>query len=262
MWWLNDDWDKADQGNTDRFSARPSDAANSWEAHLLALRRLWLKQGNAPKLWKSYLNVTLSPSDDRIGLTAQLSDRGFRATDGSAAYPKSITPSLQAPLVPLDPTHLELVAHGHKEFLPTTGISARLLNELREDLMELKRRGVLVVAFLPPFSSDMVRALEANSQQQALWHQYTQKIPALFAELRLPCVDASAPGKIGLDDRYMIDGVHAMETFHLYLLRAMLKDPRVEKELQQTGAAVQRALASRRTNVWYPDLSLAVAPAE
>jgi hypothetical protein len=261
MWWLNEDWDKADKGNSDRFTARPTDAAISWEAHLLALRRLWLKEGSGLRLWKPYLNVTLSPADDRIGLTAHLGDRGFRATDGSVAYPASATPDRQFP-APLDPTHLQSVARGLKEFLPTGGVSARLLNELRDDLLELKRRGVLVVGFLPPFSSDMVRALESNADQREIWHQYTERVPALFSELRLPCIDASAPEKIGLTDRYMIDGVHAMETFHLHLLRAMLNDPRVAGELAATRTAIQFALSSPKTNVWYADLPPAGRPSQ
>ncbi len=261
IWWLNNDWDKANLDNSDRGSAHPTDAAISWEAHLLALRRIWLNEGDVFKSWKRYLEVLLSPRENRVGLAAQLDNCGFRATDGSYAFPPNESPSPES-LERLSAIHLRRIAEEDMQFLPSPGLSPRLLNELRGDLLELNRRGVLVIGFLPPFSSPVVRALEGSKHQKDLWHQYAREIPALFAELNLPCIDASTSTNLGLDDRYMRDGVHAMETFHLYLLRAMLDDPRVERALPTARGSVTNALASHLTDAWHPDLSLSAGTFE
>lgn len=254
MWWFNDNWDRTNLQNIDSSFLRATDAARSWEAHLLALRRFWLKQGNALNLWKSYLAIVSGPKQGRLGLAAQLDECGFRGSDGSYAFPSPATPS-EHWVERMSAFHLERIAREDMQFLPTPRISNRLLKEFRDDILELKNRGVLVVGFLPPFSSDIVRALDLSQHQRELWRQYAKEVPALFTELDLPCIDASTAASLGLDDRYMRDGVHAMETFHLHLLQTMLNDSRVESALPSARSCIQRALTSRHTDFWHADFS-------
>jgi hypothetical protein len=53
---------------------------------------------------------------------------------------------------------------------------------------------------------------------------------------------------LGLDDRYMIDGIHAEETFHVHMLRRMLGDPRLAALLPGTLPVLDAALSSPKTN--------------
>ena len=121
----------------------------------------------------------------------------------------------------------------------------------------LQRRGVLVLGFDPPVSSEAAAALDRDPRERALWVEYRADVPALFAEVGFPFVDASTPSALGLDDRYMFDGFHAEEAFHLYVLRRFAADPRVDAALPDMREVVERAIDSPRTNYWYADLECA-----
>src|SRR5205809_2510208 len=41
--------------------------------------------------------------------------------------------------------------------------------------------------------------------------------PEIFKRHRQPFVDGSKPAELGLDDRYLVDGIHGAETFHLHV---------------------------------------------
>jgi hypothetical protein len=59
---------------------------------------------------------------------------------------------------------------------------------------------------------------------------------------------------MGLDDRYMIDGIHGGETLHVHVLRRMLRDPRVAEALPEAAGVLDAALGSSRTNFWSADI--------
>ena len=79
-------------------------------------------------------------------------------------------------------------------------------------------------------------------------------MPELFRRHGFPLVDASETSAFGMDDRAMSDGEHAEETFHVHVLKAMLRDERLSAMLPGARAALDRAIASPRTNYWEPDL--------
>ena len=59
----------------------------------------------------------------------------------------------------------------------------------------------------------------------------------------------------GPDFQLLFDGMHAEETFHLHLLRRLLKDPAVQAALPHTSARVEAALSDPATNFYYPRFS-------
>jgi hypothetical protein len=97
-----------------------------------------------------------------------------------------------------------------------------------------------------------VRLLETDPRHRRFWFQYRERLERTFDELGLPYVDASSPGRMGLDDRYMIDGIHGGETLHVHVLRRMLRDPRVAEALPE-AAGVLDALGSRE-RTWSADI--------
>ena len=66
-------------------------------------------------------------------------------------------------------------------------------------------------------------------------------------------LDASEAASVGMDDRALSDGFHAEETFQAHALKALLRDARVRAALPGAEAALDRALASPRTNYWESD---------
>jgi hypothetical protein len=215
--------------------------------HLAALRALLRR----PDLVRDELHGL---GDARnVGLAARHGKGGFRF-DGSYDYALPV-PAGEAGWRFQDreqPPIPRRIRDGIRQFARTSGLSEARLGELRQALVVLKNRGILVAGYLPPLSADARRALAEVPAQAALWDAARQRVPALFAELGLPLVDASGTELLGLDDRAMIDGLHALETFHARLLLRLLDDPRLRDALPTAGATVQAALASPRTNPWYP----------
>jgi len=60
--------------------------------------------------------------------------------------------------------------------------------------------------------------------------------------------------EVSMDDRAMSDGFHGEETLHARAVLRMLRNDRVAAALPGAGAAIDRALASPRTNYWAVDL--------
>jgi hypothetical protein len=95
--------------------------------------------------------------------------------------------------------------------------------------------------------------MDEMPEHHRFWVEYRTLLRQLCRELNLPYCDASTTQELGLQDIMMGDGIHAEETFHLYILRDWLKDPRVRRALPDTSRAVEAALRAPRTNIWYPD---------
>jgi hypothetical protein len=157
------------------------------------------------------------------------------------------------------PTTVKRIRTGAGFFRPAPAVSGPRLQALRDALSKLRDRGILVVGFAPPICSEGVRLLETDPRHRRFWFQYRYRLERTFGELDLPYVDASSPGRIGLDDRYMIDGIHGGETLHVHVLRRMLHDPRVAEALPEATGVLDAALGSSRTNFWSADIPYDVA---
>ena len=141
---------------------------------------------------------------------------------------------------------MKRIQHRTNQFKATPGVSRERLDLLRQALTHFKSRGILVIGFLPPFSSEVAAALEASDAHRQIWSEYRRQVPAVFAELRMPLVDASTPDALGSNDSSMMDGFHACETFHVVLLQRMLRDPRIREALPSATDALKRPTTPRR----------------
>lgn len=248
LWWLN--------GGVaplrDFREEIDKDPGRTFDDHVIALR--WL--AGRPR---SYVKELIAPIRDAhpgfIGIGARAGGSGFRP-DGSFAS------SLPVPTSPAgwrfvdreQPPIIERVIAASEGFQPADRLSPARLALLDTALARLEARRVLVVGYLPPFSSAVLSALRTDSRHARLWSDFERRVPDLFRRHGFPVVDASDPTAFGMDDRAMIDGIHADETFHLYVIRAMMADARVRAVLPGADAAVARALQSPRTNYWRADL--------
>lgn len=244
MWWLNDNFPESTE---DGFSSgMHEDGAYIWQGHVLAMRAL------VCDLKEMYERAD---TGDTIGIHARLARTGFRF-DGSMKDDMK-TPVTPAEWVYRDRDEKEPFAGrirmGIKRFQFTYGISPALVRQLRKALLQMKLRHILVIGFNPPLASECARLMQTHPKQRMLWEQYQQQVPAIFYELGLPFYNASAPDKLGLNDSYMQDGIHAQETFHVHLLQHLCKDKRVQSAMPDLSRTTHKLLEAPATNPWRPD---------
>jgi len=216
-----------------------------WQAHITAVRMLlWSTR------WPKVVWHARTQHPEHLGVPIP-DVEGFRS-DGSMKYRYRPTPGF--PFINRQPFPLtKRIAQNTAEFVPTTQAATPQIDVLRSSIEELHRRGTLVLAFIPPYHSDVRRAIEANPTQRAFHVDFHERIDALAAELDVPLIDASDPTRLGADDRYLIDDSHGYETYELLVLREFVKDSRVAAALPGVQPVVDYAMASPRTNPWFPD---------
>jgi hypothetical protein len=254
FWWFNANYSTADREGFSRGIG--VDRAYDTQTHLHIIRNLLSNRSRLAMLLANTLKIR--SHDSRIGFTLDPNvHTGFRG-DGSMLYgttpPANIATwkyrDLEKPPIP------QRIRLGLQKFIPTNGLSNKHLQLLRSILIEAKDRNILVVGFMPPLSSECDILMQSLPNQRSILNQYKKRIPALFKHLDIPLVDASTPSALGLDDRYMRDGVHAMETFHLKLLQVAARNPKVMSALPHVMSTTARMLNSPKTNFWMADLDI------
>jgi hypothetical protein len=249
-WWL-----KPGRSSEEPFRVS-HDGALSWQEHLLAFRTLVMDR----RMARATLEALRSgPETARIGIHAQARGQGFRFDGSMDSGPPSGRARRRGFVDPDRPTTVKRIRTGAGFFKPAPAVSGPRLQALRDTLLRLRERGTLVVGFAPPICSEGVRLLESDPRHRRFWLQYRERLEGVFEELGLPYVDASSPARIGLDDRYMIDGIHGGETLHVHVLRRMLDHPRVAEALPEAASILDAALGSSRTNFWSADIPHDVA---
>jgi hypothetical protein len=250
MWWLNGNWPSHDK----LTSGIEKDGVVRWQGHVIALRHFLYRPKDAASLLRRGLGS--SNPGLRIGIAARLHGTGFRA-DGSVARSLPLPRSAeQWRFVDRErPTAGDRIRAGELQFVPGEAIDPNRVATLRRVVTRLQSAGTLVIGYIPPLATVYARLLEADPRFSGLWREYVRMIPALFAGLGMPYVNAADPTLLGADDRYLSDGLHAEETFALLVIRRALEDPRVAAAIQISGSVLDSILASPRTNYWYPDFS-------
>jgi hypothetical protein len=244
LWWFN-----PSQPMVEGFSSGvKEDPANNWQEHV----RLWRKF-KRKRAWRSVFEAALAKNPN-IGIEARNQRAGFRS-DGSMEYNFRIPQTLREwEFVDREkPPIAGRIRRGMSPFPPSHGISDERLALLDECLKELSGRGVLVAGILPPFSSESLNLLMQKPEHAELWNQFDQRVPEIFEKYKQPLVDGSNLTSLGLNDSYLLDGIHGAETYQLQILLRMLDDPRVERELDGLKSSVEAALHSKASNAWQPD---------
>lgn len=149
------------------------------------------------------------------------------------------------------PPVLERIRAGVRGFEPAAGLAEARVTRFLACLRTLKARGVTVLCFAPPYPSGAVAALEERPGQTERWRQYREVLPPRLREEGAVFVDAANPAALGLDDRCMRDGLHAMETFHVRLLAALAAQPGAGSAGLDV-ACLQPMLDDPRSNLWFP----------
>lgn len=187
---------------------------------------------------------------DAWGFMARNHHEGFRP-DGSFEYGLS---------APVDwtfqdrerPTVIERICTGTRGFEPMVALSEDRVERFLACVRALNARGIAVLCFAPPYPSAAIAALEASPDQRGSWRQYREELPARIRRAGAVYVDASTPGALGMDDRCMRDGLHAMESFHVRILAALAGQPGAETA-GLDPALLRRLSDDPQSNPWFPN---------
>ena len=246
LWWLNDH-----VAPVYRFESEISKGTGVDE-HVVAMR--WLI--TEPRSFASQaLSIVRGGNASAIGISARERGGGFRP-DGSF---KSRVPAPRSErewrfVDRESPPIVDRVRSASANFPPADRVSAERLALLDVALARFQQQHVAVVGYLPPFASEVVAQLRTDPRHSRFWTDFRRTMPEVFRRHGFPVIDASEPSAFGMDDRAMSDGEHAEETFHVHVLKALLRDERLLEILPGARTVLERAIASPRTNYWEPDL--------
>lgn len=192
-------------------------------------------------------------SMNRIGMTALVKNNGYR-NDGSYYYGSYVAN-------PTSPSHwdyrfsdtLRRVEQGTSGFQWGSEVWAEALAEISILLPYCKKRGIDVVAFMPPFAPAVLEEMRRSGN-----FTYIDKImPAaepVFRKHGVNFFDFTDMRAFGSNDSETIDGWHASEKAYLraFLIMAR-KDPVLRREVDI--AELERRLAAAKTpyDVFGPD---------
>jgi len=249
LWWLND---RIEPGF--RFEDEIAHTgAWTFDQHVIGLR--WLL--NRPSTFvRTVATVAARDKRDAIGIAARESGGGFRP-DGSFKVRLRI-PQNEAEWAFVDredPPIIERVRTGTGNFVPVDRVSPARLAALAAVLDAYRDRGAIVIGYLPPFSSAVAAVLRSDRRYSSFFAEFRRAVATLFAERGFPTVDASDVPALDMDDRALSDGFHGEETLHARVVLRMLADARVSRLLPGARSALDRALASPRTNHWQVDIT-------
>jgi hypothetical protein len=247
LWWLN-------EGVPEVFDLRAeiSNADGGFDEHVVGLR--WLVRH--PRTFVNEAASLIGGRAERaVGISAREKGGGFRA-DGSFKSPLPAPRSVSGwRFVDREtPPVIERVKDAVGNFPPAAGLSRRRLTVLDNALGRYQARGVFVIGYFPPFSSEVAAQLASDPRHSRFWSEFRGSVPDVFRRHGFPVMDASEAASVSMDDRAMSDGFHAEETFHLRVLKALMRDDRVREMFPGAEPVLDRALASPKTNYWEADL--------
>lgn len=217
-WWL-----RTNYGNTTWLN--DSDERFSFAGHIEAFRQI-LKNGAFKKVIAAN-SASKSPhfGYEAIGTFARIDGTGFRK-DGSSLYPpKVFLEFLESPkyVDRESPTIIDRIQMARREFALPAIIDEKRVNLIMDALTLIQRKGVEVVAFMPPFSTESFEALEASQSLRPWWNYYKNEFPKLLENHNIAVVQVSHPVQFNLNDTYMFDGWHPSEVYIAHLIRSMIE---------------------------------------
>lgn len=224
-WWLSEATAPLEQKS---WLDGDEDAAYSFAAHVEAARYL-LRTGKSNFPWGVGLGrkPATSPFYDyhAFGITAVVGGIGERFSDGSYLYTAHLVDFMQHPSYRdrLTTPVLDQVKHTSFLFQPSSQIESRRAALLRDSLKSLKALGIEVYAFQPPFSSEVLQALNESRPLERFWREYKNDLREQLKQDGIDCLPVSSASDYGLDDRYMFDGLHPGEIYDSYLVEELVR---------------------------------------
>jgi len=223
FWHLDPGADDPDHAKHVRasFSSGPAQRA---ERALQVGRDVLLSAGNDPQIRALLAGRITVPSDVR-GIAAALHGAGFRA-DGSYEYGSEesarvsrLTPDERAAEV------IGRIARDCCRFEHFSEPDVASVRELNELLDLAASNGTRVVAFVPPMSERVVRAIENEPRLRDGVARARATFAAEFAKRGIPFAQALTTVDLGCAGTEMWDGIHPSEVCDARMLMRLMDGP-------------------------------------
>ncbi|MBU1036474.1 hypothetical protein KKF32_00380 [Patescibacteria group bacterium] len=206
------------------------DTVNKWESHLYAnkylLSNLLQKRNIFSEIIKGREKFEGLIS---IGFQA-LDGNGFRH-DGSYQYGLYLS-ELRKNLEYYDrKSYLFRIENGISPFIRNSVYDSGKVEILEEFLKICKSRGIKVIAFAPPMSTEIYEAVNESIYHKDLINNFRSNIGSIFAKYDYNYYDFTELRAFNLTDLYMFDGLHSTETAMAKILLEMSLTSDLEKIL-------------------------------
>lgn len=221
-WWFS----TTHHRNADAFveELATQEAFFDWRAHIHANRYILTELIRTPAFAQRLLKKEESLyNTETFGLDALTTGRGFR-NDGSRQYGNHIRAMRENPTF-VDregpPIYLRL-REGLPPFSHDSTFDPKALASFEQFLTQATQRGITVIGFSPPFSSESYALLE-TTPYAPYFSSYRHAMTDIFATHDLIYKDYSDLTTLDLDDEYMFDGFHATDTALAYIVRDLFE---------------------------------------
>jgi hypothetical protein len=219
-WWLKQR--DSDEGWLDVDSLQ--DTARHFPAHVEAARLL-LRQRAFP--WNALVDGAPRPSPgygfQAIGAKPLFDGEGFRIDGSLQLSPELVLGSIADPSYRDRNEIFGMVAEHRSPFSLPAAIDPSRVDQLIQAFMELRRLGIEVQIFLPPFASEVHDLFETAPVWNAFWSAYRLEFPSRLRDAGIICLPLSVPTQDGFDDTYMYDGYHPSEIYATAIVKQIVE---------------------------------------
>ena len=219
-WWL-----RADRG----FETWLTDEDDVFRVggHIEAFREIW-KQGGIGGLISSSILASESPyfRYHAIGSAAEKYGHGFRK-DGSLQYsPQMLLEYLKNPgyVDREKPPIIERIRRYRSYFTVPVILDKEKIRIIFDSLSLLQKTEIEMHVFMPPVSSEVLKALDQSVELSKWWQFYKNDMPGLLKKRGMTVIPVAQPAHLGLSDLYMIDGFHASEVYMAKVVRMIIEN--------------------------------------
>ncbi len=215
-----------------------------WKEAIYSLGNNWVKVYHDYFSNKFNLGM-LHPKNEsirKVGLTAIILERGF-INDGSFYYLgdiKRTEKNQDFSAQKLFSEGFEAIRAREGVFLTANRISQRRIKILEDFLMEAKRRGIHVVAYIPPFAPSIYQDIIKYKTDYGYLFELEEKLQPIFAKYGFTFMDFHNPAAVKARDEEFVDPVHDSGEVTLRIFNALAKEDRILK-----SAAEENIVSSR-----------------
>jgi hypothetical protein len=224
-WWVSEATDPPEKKS---WLDGEEDAVYKFSSHVEAARYL-IRTGKSSFPWKVAFGQKQGASPyynyPSFGIAAISAGVGERFSDGSFLYTAQLLDFIKQPVyrdrlaIPV----LDQVKRNYFLFAPSRNVERVRARILVQSLASLKASGIEVYAYEPPFSTEVRRALDESQTLRTWWTEYKGWLREQLEAEGISCLPLVRQEDYGLDDTYMLDGIHAGEVFDSYILESLVK---------------------------------------
>lgn len=224
-WWVSEATDPPEKKS---WLDGEEDAVYKFSSHVEAARYL-LSTGKTSFPWAVVFGGKPATSPfynyPAFGIAAISTGKGERYSDGSFLYTAHLIDFIEHPSYHdrLTPPVLGQVKQTYFLFAPTSRVERVRASMLIQSLASLKALGVEVYAYEPPFSTEVMQALDESSALATWWTEYKGWLREQLEAVGVHCLPITRPVDYKLDDTYMFDGMHPGEVYNTYILEDLIR---------------------------------------